>query len=37
MKRLIALALLAVAFVGTQVVASDVPLPECFPCPRGNK
>ena len=37
MKRLIALALLAFAFVGTQVVASDIPLPGCYPCPKNGR
>ena len=32
MKRLIALAIPAVAFMGSTLTASDVPLPVCFPC-----
>jgi hypothetical protein len=32
MKRLIALAILAVAFMGSTMTASDVPFPTCFPC-----
>jgi hypothetical protein len=33
LRRLLLLALLALTFSATPLLPSDVPLPECLPCP----